>query len=253
MNSTRVRILCHNTAWFQGWPYEEWPRDPVPEVLEGLAKLYADVRADLVCLQEIQNAETFVRLSEALGMQGAYCAGGRQAYYGGAALWRSGRIAAESCLDREAPVRFWQSIELPLPEGVLRVANLHLASARDLSEEEAAEARLVDISRLLSRQPGLDVVAGDFNENDDGKALALLTKAGYVESATLVDDPPATTVADKNRRSDRIFLHQRLLPRFRAFEAASWEQLAIARPGQHLLSDHMPIWVDLDPSIDVSG
>lgn len=250
MNTDTLRILSHNAYWFQGHPFSDSrPGPPNPPILGALARLYRELSPDAVCLQEVQDEPSFAEAASALKFEGHYCPGGRRPHYGGAVFWRRGRYLGDWRDAPATPQRVWQVFEVPLRPGVaVSVAGVHLTSARHMSEAEASCTRVADLTCLLDVGKKPIVIAGDFNEPPSGSASAFLAHQGYIDVATLVDDAPASTGVNKSR-SDQIWLLESCLPAFRGFTAISWERLACHVPGKTTLSDHLPLYVDLDARV----
>ncbi len=77
----------------KGAPFEGTEPGPAdPAILRRLVALYRRLRPDVLCLQEVQNMETFNTLSQSLKLEGYYCPGGKQPQYGGAVFWAKRRI-----------------------------------------------------------------------------------------------------------------------------------------------------------------
>lgn len=250
MNTDTLRILSHNVYWFQGHPFpDSRPGAPNPAIVTALARLYAELGPDAVCCQEIQDDAAFAAAATALGLEGCYCPGGRRPHYGGAVFWRRGRYLADWRDAPTKPQRVWQVFEVPLRAGIaMPLAAVHLTSARHMSEEEASCTRVADLTCLLEVESKPAVIAGDFNEPPSGSTSAFLAHHGYLDVAALVDDAPASTGVNK-ARSDQIWLQEGCLAAFRGFTAVPWERLTCDVPGKTALSDHLPLYLDLDTRV----
>jgi endonuclease/exonuclease/phosphatase family metal-dependent hydrolase len=242
-----LTIVSHNAFWFQGHPFEtDAPQDPVPGIVEGLVTLYRSKNPDVICLQEIQSEYAFRRVREALGMAGAYCPGGHYSQYGGATLWRRGRVVVDIRSVSPLPQRMWQITSVARHgTGPLTIANIHLASARHLGEGGAAPSRIQDLEQMLTQKTRPIVVAGDFNEAPDGGVSEYLSSQGYVDTAPLTDHPDISTGINK-ARSDQIWIQEDAQDQVREFGIFARETLQTDLPGKELLSDHQPLWVKLE-------
>ena len=141
---------------------------------------------------------------------------------------------------------FAHRVVIAAPGGSLQVLNLHLRppmsdggswvvgyfSTRDDREREA----LAHVAKLDPALPALAV--GDFNEEDEGMAIAVFKARGFTSALPLFA-PNATTwqwpVADRTLRFrlDHV-LHDK---HFRAVDAD------VVQAGR---SDHAPVWADLE-------
>lgn len=241
-----IRILSHNVLWFQGYPYEEpLPGPPHAEVVAGLADVYRGLGPELLCLQETPSPDALREVGARLAMRGAFCAGSRQPAYSGGVLWKgAAEVVRSSQSNGAAPVRFWQVIALQQDETPLYVANVHLASGRHMTPEEAECSRVDDLHTLLDAESLPHVIAGDFNEGPGGPAAAYLYGRGYEDAALLFGvDLPSTGIG--KARSDQIWLHESVRARASGFGALSWNALRIPDHGVAYLSDHLPLWLEL--------
>ena len=233
-------ILCHNVFWFQGVPFEtDQPGDPDDRILESLVDIYGKIDADVLCLQEIQNGETFQMLRDALRYDGHYTAGSSLIQYGGATFWRSGSVMTPANSSDDPPQRFWQVVE---SQGVI-IRNLHLPSGRQLGPEAAASRRLEELNHATAKVP--DVVLGDFNEQPGGRVSDFLRERGYVDAAVLTgrDSVPPSIGAG---RGDQIWVHESVQDRLTDYGVLSKRDLVTSVEGKTSLSDHLPLWVQLD-------
>ncbi|MBI5090827.1 MAG: endonuclease/exonuclease/phosphatase family protein [Candidatus Hydrogenedentes bacterium] len=246
MTSKHITIVSHNAFWFQGHPFEtDAPEDPVSEIVAGLEGLYRSKTPDVICLQEIQSEFAFRCAREALDMDGAYCPGGHYSQYGGATLWRRGKLIVDIRSVNRLPQRMWQ-ITAVARHGAepLTVANVHLASARHLGEDGAAPSRIQDLEQMLTQKVRPLVVAGDFNEAPDGGASEYMASQGYVDTAPLTSHPEISTGINK-ARSDQIWVHRSLREHVEEFGVIAREELKTTAAGKELLSDHQPLWLRL--------
>ncbi len=242
-----IRIAGNNLFWLQGSPFlPEAPGAPQPGILEGLADLWQDLAPDILCLQEVQSHQAFDAVRNATGMSGAWCPGAELPQYGGAILWRSGRLLADSRSADPAPQRVWQIAAVPRPAGgELRVANCHLPSNRQLGAEAAAARRAEELSGLLTTGRRPEVVLGDFNEQPGGPLADFLIGKGYVDAAALAGGGGQSTTVGGGR-GDQIWVAEEFADRIRGYGVISEERMRAGVPGREHLSDHFPLWVDLE-------
>lgn len=240
-----LRLLSHNTFWFQGSPYPgDDPSGPVDAIFDALTAIYAKIAADVVCLQEIPNFACFERVAKTLGRDGMYSRGGEFPQYGGAILWRNGEPG--DCTETTQPrfQRVWQLATVTLPSGrSLRVCNLHLASSRHLGHEEGSASRVQDMERLLKQEHDPEIIAGDFNEPPGGAVESLLASEGYVDVAPLTGVMPVSTGLNK-KRSDQIWIQQSLRSAVKEFCMIGFPELRTTIAGKEFLSDHCPLVVE---------
>ncbi|HOE65492.1 MAG TPA: hypothetical protein PLO62_03110 [Candidatus Hydrogenedentes bacterium] len=242
----RLTVLSHNVFWFQGAPYApEMPGMPAPEVLEGLLYVYRAFSPDVVCLQEIQSEDVFERVGEALGMDGAFCPGCVHDQYGGGLYWRSGRLLADGRAAAAPPQRMWQIAEVQADGGVWTLANVHLASARQLGPNAATCSRIEDLEGLLRAGERPHVIAGDFNEGPLGAASSYLMQRGYLDTALLTGHEVESTGVGKDR-SDQIWLDEPAAQWIAGFQIVPWARLVFLQDGKRWLSDHVPLVVQLE-------
>jgi endonuclease/exonuclease/phosphatase family metal-dependent hydrolase len=241
-----LRIVSHNAFWFQGASFpSDSPGPPDRRVLNALAELHASLAPDVLCIQEIQDAETFAALAAAVGMDGCYSPGRELPQYGGATLWRSPPASHADWRDAgAAPQRMWQVVALPGAHGFV-VANVHLPSARQLPKETAQQRRLAELEALLSRDPRPDVIAGDLNEQPGGPVGELLRSHGYADAAEAAGQAGAATKVGGGR-GDYVWLSAAATGRLMEYGVAGGEGFWKGVSGKEPLSDHLPLWVSLD-------
>lgn len=188
-----MRILTHNAYWFQGWP-SRWGSERVAEVgevVQALTKLYRSARPDVVCLQEVQRADLAASLSAGLGLPAwLHAPGGRRSDYGGAILGpRQARLRDLTRPDGRAEYeRVHLRARVPLADGLLEVAAIHLSSNRYAGSAAAGEsARLAELDGVLATPPRPNVVLGDMNSLADSLPYRRMTECGYVDAAAAGD------------------------------------------------------------------
>ncbi len=245
-----LKIVSHNACWFQGFPYAGLdPDEPHPEVLDRLSSIYQSYDPHVLCVQEVQHAKMAGAIAGELGMNVQYSCGGEYHQYGCATYARDVEVLAEGRISSSPPQRAWQICRAVCGGAPLTIANVHLTSDRFLPETEAAAARLRDLVTMLdvalpSHEDGLDVICGDFNEGPRHDAAILLERRGYIDVAVATNASLPSTGVGK-QRSDQIWVRDDLKSAITGFGAAAWESLAFESPGKNVLSDHLPLWVEL--------
>jgi endonuclease/exonuclease/phosphatase family metal-dependent hydrolase len=244
-----LRIVSHNAFWFQGASFpSDSPGPPDGRVLHALAALYASLAPDVLCIQEVQDAETFAALAAAARMDGGYSPGRELPQYGGATLWRSPPASHADWRDAGAvPQRMWQVAALGGTHGLV-VANVHLPSARQLSKEIAQQRRLAELEALLSCDPRPDVLAGDLNEQPGGPVGELLRSHGYADAAEAAGQADRATKVGGGR-GDYVWLSAAATRRLVEYGVAEGEGFRKGVSGGERLSDHLPLWVSLDAGL----
>jgi endonuclease/exonuclease/phosphatase family metal-dependent hydrolase len=243
----KMRIVTHNAFWFQGAPFApEVPGPADAHVLDRLVAIYQNLAPDVLCLQEIQNEETFRLVAQALQMTGAYCPGGALPQYGGAVLGKAGRVLADSREAARQTQRLWQMVEAPRADGrALRVANVHLPSSRQLGAQAAAQCRSDEMAAVLDRRDPPEVVVGDFNEQPGGGVSEVLAARGYLDAAEIAARGELGTTAS-GHRPDQVWVLATMREHLVGCAAVSEAAMRTDLPGKRHLSDHFPVWIALD-------
>jgi len=245
-----LTLLSHNVFWFQGAPFaSDTPPEPDAGILTRLCALYRELAPDVICLQEVQSREAFEQISGCLGMPGVWCAGVDLPQYGGAVFWQPGSGRSLGC-SRDAAVRtqrMWQTVLIGEGDRCLRICNMHLPSARQLGEARAAGQRLAELEDAIRScpPPGLDVIAGDFNEPSGGGVDTCLNAHGYADLAALAGCADRPTNIGGGR-GDFLRARRSLGERMRRYGVADKLQLACNGAGKLYLSDHLPLWTTLE-------
>ncbi len=240
-----MRVLSHNAYWFQGHPFKGAnPPDTNTDVLHALTALYQSLNPSLLCLQEVQSQTAFSNLTAQLNTPGFYTPGNLLPY-GAASFSTSAKLLADSSSAAHPPQRVWQLLQIPWHFTRITIANCHLPSARQLPAPQAALQRVYELQSILQLNPTPDILLGDFNEQLPGPASDLLSSHGYIDAATLFQKTSHVTNI-KNRRGDFIWIHQTLAPFITAYNVASENMMRSILPGITHLSDHFPLWIDIE-------
>ncbi len=242
-----MRIVSHNAFWFQGMPFTtDRPGEPVQAVMDALVGIYLELRPDVLALQELQDRATFERLARAVGMPGTYAEGAELGQYGVATFYRNGQPVADGKAGQPRPQRMWQTVELPgrrLP--AVRVCNIHLPSSRQLGRELAVQRRVAELRSVLCSPEPPAVLLGDLNEPPGGPVGRCLMSLGYLDAAVVTGQAHRpTNVAGK--RGDQIWVQRRLEGCIHGYGTLPRERMVGDAAARTFLSDHFPLWLDLD-------
>lgn len=243
-----VTILSHNTFWFQGAPFPtDIPPEPEAEVLKRLCAIYKEIKADVICLQEIQSRDAFEIVSGQLEMPGCYCPGTMLPQYGGAVFWRPGQgsLAYDSQTASRATQRMWQIVDINNGDSRLRVGNIHLPSSRQLGPQDAQQQRIAELGDAISiREIRPDVILGDFNEQPGGRIDEFLKSYAYIDAAVLTEraDMPTNLGAG---RGDYVWIKKQHERRLVTYNVMQKTKLACQILNKEYLSDHLPLWITL--------
>ncbi len=188
-------------------------------------------------------------VSECLGMKGHFSPGMAHSQYGGAVLWRPGRgvLVRESTKSSIPVQRMWQIVEIESACGVLRIANVHLPSGRQMGAEKAQAQRIAEMQHLTTcLDSPLDIIAGDFNELPGGSLGEYLHNQGYVDTAVYSGNTDLATYLDDGR-IDYLWIAKRMQSRLRTYTVMARQRLVCANTGKTHISDHQPLWIKLEP------
>jgi len=241
-----MRIVSHNAFWFQGVPFTtDRPGAADEGVLAALVAVYRGLGPDVLAVQEIQDARTFDRLGGALGMAGTFCRGAELPQYGGGTFWRSGILLADSRQAGAAPQRMWQVVRVPAGQEALVICHVHLPSGRQLGLSAAGARRRAELRTAMGQTDPPGVVLGDFNEAPGGPLSGRLARAGYVDAADAAQDADRPT-GPGGGRGDQIWVHRNLQGRLAGYGVLPAEAMGAQQAGKQYLSDHFPVWIELD-------
>lgn len=249
-----MRLITHNVYWFQGYP-SHWGAERIsaaPPVFDALAHLYAAAQVDILCLQEVHDAELAERLARQLGMTGwIHAPGGIRSDYGGVILSRFPAHFRDLTRDGAAPpherVHLRASIDR---EGDrYEVAVVHLPSDRFQGASGNA-ARVAELRRVVDTSPRPDIVVGDMNSQPNSLPYQFMLEAGYVDAAVAqglaVERSRwsrGTIVPAKYSNIDYIWIDQAQAHRLTAFTPLDTDLFQCQTPDGHPghLSDHPPL------------
>ena len=248
-----LRLLCHNVFWFQGYLFKtDQPLVPNQTIIVKLCELYRTVAPDVICLQEIQNVETFEKVAEVLQMDGKWCPGIDLPQYGGAMLWRkslNGDIGRDARTAKLRTQRMWQMLRIDIGQQIIRICNVHLPSSRQLGEEMAAIHRINELKEAANDgEIPPEIVAGDMNEWPGNAVTATMQLCGYSDLAVLAGCGKQPSNIGVNR-GDYIWSNRFFTDKFVSYGVITKEQLACSGfaglPAEKTyLSDHLPIWAE---------
>jgi len=242
----RLTILTHNVFWFQGAAFPtDKPGKPRANVLEGLARLYRAVAADVLCFQEIQHEHAFDLLGQALGLAGHYTPGGTLSQYGGATFWREGACRRDSLGCRPSPQRMWQLVDArPGRSEAVCLCNVHLPSSRQLGPA-AGTRRLEELACIIEAKPRPTIILGDLNEMPGGPVSEYLASMGYCDAAAMTGQTFRPSGLGDGR-GDYVWVHSSLAERVIEYGVLPKERMIAAPAGEEFLSDHLPLWLTLE-------
>jgi endonuclease/exonuclease/phosphatase family metal-dependent hydrolase len=197
------------------------------------ARVVRAIDPDVLCLQEVpRRLTTELRLPSFARECGLYWSGGRRGT-GGTAILTALRVNVHAVAARRLGVRFpdrtrgYAALDVSLPgTPPLTVVSVHLGLRPEERERHA--------SAIIGRIGPRALVAGDLNEDGDGRAFARLATRYRLVSATRPTYP-----ADHPTRVLDVIL-----------AGGDLEVVAGAEPGPALedvvaASDHRPAWVDV--------
>ncbi len=227
------------------------PGKPLPEIARRLSERYEALAPEVLCLQEIQSQAACTAVAGCLGMDAYYCPGVELTQYGGAIAMRGGHPALDARASSIRPQRVWQVIDLDgSGANPLRICNVHLPSSRQLGAEAAVVRRVEEISDMLILATACGgaphVIVGDFNERPGGAIAESMQENRYVDVARLTgrEDLPTSLGGS---RGDQAWAHETVVARIAGYGVLRADDIiAEGVSGKRHLSDHMPLWIDLE-------
>lgn len=232
-----LTLLTHNVYWMQGTPFQG--KNPGPgrrEIIDGLAALYRSLCPDVICLQEVQSAETAQDISSTMKVRGHYTRGGTFLQYGGSVLCNFADVVSRS----ENVERHWTKIRVTPPGSPpLTVCSVHLPYGAD-----KRNIRIAELQAMLSAPPRPEIVCGDFNSLMDSDIHAEMVRQGYVDCAVAREcEHIASTTNPSGRRIDYVWIDASLRERLAGYCVIGADRLDLG--GGRFLSDHLPVLINL--------
>lgn len=241
-----------------------YPLSPVESLVSGpryrrIGELIASLRADLVCLQEVEN-ESFDLLSRqlsGLGYEGFHelrsptVGEGCALYANSSSVRVHGRSRcdfADSPESGGASHRFAQLAELEAAGQSFVLANTHLQwdppGTPAMSHRGVAQARqLVAAINQITGSDGSAIICGDFNADPESDVCRVFREAGYRAVRRVDADEPTCQANGRLSEVDFVFhrgFHTAApLPRARL-------HVSTPMPGPEHPSDHLPVGAVLD-------
>jgi len=240
-------IVTHNAYWFQAAP-TLWPEERAaarPEVIDRLAKFYAGLAPDLVCLQEVPDEQVAGDLAGRLAMHFCFASGGKLEAYGAAIFSKPGTSELRNLTEQVGPAeRTCLHAAIRSEGGVLNVLAVHLPSNRYAPFEQAERQRVAELMAALNLAGEVDVVVGDFNSEPGSAPYRFMIERGFRDAAELGGCADRLTGA--KHRVDYIWLGPRVATAFGGFRVLGPEGFAVEPGGrERMLSDHYPLSLNL--------
>ncbi len=264
------------------------PPNRTPEQIEGVAEFLAGMDVDVLALQEIGGPEPLQNLLEHLDADYRFCLG-TTGLYGETRisvgfLWNSSRVELVQCEEmadfprkvgdlsvfHRKPVNAVFRVIAGGAKGMdFRAITVHLKASRGTKNENKRKAEVTVlrdyITRLLA-SAGEDqdiVVLGDFNHTYGAPAHEVFAADGFVEYATgFSSDAPSPTIVWFDEPIDHIALtdgirmdliegsYRRHNQQGEYTPEAKDQITEIEKAWRVNYSDHYPVTVDLDATVD---
>jgi endonuclease/exonuclease/phosphatase family metal-dependent hydrolase len=244
-----LTIVSHNAYWFQGSPtcWEQERAAACADVLERLAALYARLRPDVLCLQEVPDLQTAEWIGSRLAMRFCFTRGGKLPEYGAAAFSHCDRADLESLTAALGPSErtCLRAGVVDDSGGTVTVVAVHLPSNRFAPFRQAEPQRLAELAMAMKLCGEPDLVVGDFNAVPDSAPHRYMMSRGYRDAPEILGyATPWTTRTD---RVDYVWVAANLVPRIRQYRIIGPGEFTVEIGGvQRMLSDHLPQVVTLD-------
>lgn len=235
--------MTHNVFWFQGVPTPKPYYQVVDQtVYQKLIAFYKVQQPDILLLQEVQSAEVAATVARDLEMNFSFQVGGQLPVYGGAILW--GKPICAQTVTIPEPQSFQRFCQILIVHDHFKIANVHLPSTAQLSDEEAYAKRKHEMEQLLLLEPNVDIIAGDFNEEPKDVLDMFLTHKGYIDSFEF--NKGTCTISTKGEgRGDFIRIKEKYRNLVESFFIVDFRQEEWKTSIGRLLSDHMPLVFDI--------
>lgn len=244
-----LTIVSHNAYWFQGSPtcWEQERAAACAAVLERLTALYAGLRPDVLCLQEVPDLQTAEWIARRLAMHFCFTRGGKLPEYGAALFSHRDRADLDSLTAALGPSERTCLRAGVVGEGGARVTVLamHLPSNRFAPFRQAEQQRLAELATAMKLCGEPDLVVGDFNAVPDSEPHRYMISRGYGDAPDVMGHgTPWTT---RTHRVDYVWVAAKLILRIRQYRIIGPSEFTAEIGGvQRLLSDHLPQAVMLD-------
>lgn len=243
-----MRILTHNTYWFQGNP-PRWGKErvaEVPEVLNALIDLYSTARVDILCLQEVHCGLLAEKIASVLEMHSwIHASGGLRPEYGGAVM--SMREALLNDNTRYNGKWLYERVHMrvTLDEDGSRfvIAAVHLPSNRFMiSAEEGDTVRIMELKRILTEPCRPDIVVGDMNCKPGSLPYRFMQEVGYIDAAEA-----AGCAHSMQCRIDYIWIDRKFENRLLSFSMLDKDNFVQENADGEIwrLSDHAPLLAEI--------
>ena len=240
-----MRILSNNIYWLQGYPSPNNAPDPAePSILKELTACYASLMPDVFCLQEIQNQETSQMIAASLNKSTAYSSGHMFSQYGGAILADNVSFIDSAVNSKDESDRLWLLAELTTGTQNIKILTVHLPSDLNRGPVNAIQKRQEEIAHILAHQSA-DILCGDFNQPQNEWLSNIMQAHGYIDAAVYTGNE-SDTYPKTNRRIDYMWVKKEHQDRIKSFSTVKPEEFKSNVPGRNIISDHMPIVLDID-------
>ncbi len=241
-----MRILSNNIYWLQGYPSPNNQPDPASlTVLEELKRHYDALQVDIICLQEIQNIETYILLANSLGRSGVYCPGQRYAWYGGAVFAEHAELCDSSSQRNDDSDRFWAHAQIQHAGTTCSIVTLHLPSNLNRDNASATQKRQQELTQILENKHP-DIICGDFNQIANQWLSHCMAAHGYSDAAVLSNCANAASCAKSANRIDYFWVKDCHAQKVNSLSHTLAKDFTSTAPGRRFISDHVPVVLDID-------
>lgn len=219
-------VVSYNVLAARHFVPGRYPLSPVESLVSGprfhrIGELIASLRADLVCLQEVEH-ESFDLLSRrlsGLGYEGFHALRSPTVGEGCALYAKSGSVRvhgrsrcdfADSPESEGASHRFAQLAELEAAGKSFVLANTHLQwdppATPAMSHRGVAQARqLVAAINQITGTDGPAIICGDFNAGPESDVCRVFLEAGYNAARRADADEPTCQANGRLSEVDFVF------------------------------------------------
>lgn len=241
-----MRILSNNIYWLQGHPAPCIKPNPVSiGILNELQSFYSSLDLDIICLQEIQNSDTFDLLTKNIGKNGIYCPGNTFDWYGGAILSNNVQLINSTITCKDNADRFWAQAQVEYNQSQYKILTLHLPSNLNRDDESATLKRQDELNTILINNSP-DIICGDFNQTPNDWLQSKMDDYDYCDAALINADDASPTCTRSGRRIDFIWVKKCHAHKVNSFRAVTNKEFASSTKDRIHISDHLPIILDID-------